>query len=585
MALRTILQYQLVEKIGTGGMGEIYKARDTRLNRFVAMKVLSADMSADPDRRLRFIQEAQAVSALNHPNIITIYDVVDDGQTQYMVVEYVDGRTLLETIPKGGLPVPQVIRYASQIAEALSAAHAAGIIHRDLKPANIMVTGSGLVKVLDFGLAKLIDWATSNPDGSTVTMAPAPLTIEGTLLGTVNYMSPEQAEGKKLDARSDIFSFGAVLYEMLTGQSAFRGNSVISTLTSVLRDDVRPVREISPEVPAELEHIVAGCLKKNPDERIQTMQEVQAAFVALRQQSDSGTLYDVPAVAIPAIPPVLRRRDTPWAILSLIFVVLVAAGGYLWINTHRAASAVPPAPHSELVAPTGVLTNNDIITMAENHVEPPVMIGQIRTMKTNFDLSAAEVIRLSKANVPPAVIEEMRNPQSSPATAVVIPSAPESEASQSRTPVSIPSASQPVPPPAVTGSSVSVNIRDGWPVLLNLAEDIPSSAAKGDPVRFRVVSDVTVGDVVAIRKGAAVTGSIVDTPKKIIGGKLTFRLEKVDAADGQKLPIRATPEPVPGGISKRPVDTGAARPKNEAATAGTPYRGYIDGDGIVTVKK
>src|SRR5580658_1966693 len=152
----TVLQYQLLEKLGSGGMGDVYKAQDTRLNRFVAIKVLPAKMSADPERRRRFVQEAQAASALNHPNIITIYDIVDDGDTQFMVVEYVDGKTLFELIPKEGLPVPQAIRYAAQMAEALNAAHAAGIIHRDLKPSNVMVTDGGLVKLLDFGLAKLV---------------------------------------------------------------------------------------------------------------------------------------------------------------------------------------------------------------------------------------------------------------------------------------------------------------------------------------------------------------------------------------------------------------------------------------------
>ncbi len=229
-AIRTVLQYRLLEKLGAGGMGEVYKARDTRLNRFVAMKVLPAGMTADPERRRRFVHEAQAASALNHPNIITIYDIVDDGDTQYMVVEYVDGKTLLELTPKDGLPVPEAIRYASQMVEALGAAHAAGIVHRDLKPANVMVTSTGLVKLLDFGLAKVVvgEAGEIGDYNLTATAIDAPLTIEGSVMGTVNYMSPEQAEGKKVDARSDIFSFGAVFYEMLTGHRAFRGASALS---------------------------------------------------------------------------------------------------------------------------------------------------------------------------------------------------------------------------------------------------------------------------------------------------------------------------------------------------------------------
>ena len=249
MVGRTVLQYQLTEKLGAGGMGEVYKARDTRLNRFVAMKVLPAGMSADPELRQRFVLEAQAASALNHPNIITIYDIVSEGDDQYMVIEYVEGRTLLELIPGQGLPAGEVIRYASQVAEALGAAHAAGIIHRDLKPANIMVNGSGLVKLLDFGLAKRVDWEATAYSGDTLTVAPAPLTVQGVILGTVDYMSPEQAEGKRLDARSDIFSFGSVLYQMLTGKSPFRGGSMISTLSAVLRADVQPIAELAPSVP------------------------------------------------------------------------------------------------------------------------------------------------------------------------------------------------------------------------------------------------------------------------------------------------------------------------------------------------
>src|SRR5215472_3242757 len=253
MVGKTVLQYQLLEKLGSGGMGEVYKAQDTRLNRFVAIKVLPAKMSADPENRRRFIQEAQAASALNHPNIITIYDIVSDGDTQYMVTEFIAGKTLHDLISPGGLPVTLVLQYGVQIADALSAAHTARIIHRDLKPSNIMITPTGLVKILDFGLAKLTDL---NPSSSSETAALGPLTQEGAILGTVSYMSPEQAEGKLLDARSDIFSFGSVLYEMITGRRAFDAGSSISTLSSVLRDDVRPISEVVPDAPPLLEAIV-----------------------------------------------------------------------------------------------------------------------------------------------------------------------------------------------------------------------------------------------------------------------------------------------------------------------------------------
>src|SRR5580693_1639863 len=285
----TVLQYQLIEKLGSGGMGDVYKAQDTRLNRFVAIKVLPAKMSSDPERRRRFIQEAQAASALNHPNIITIYDIVSDGDAQFMVMEFVTGTTLHDAITHGGLPVLQVLDYGAQMADALAAAHAAGIIHRDLKPSNVMVTQSGRVKVLDFGLAKLTD-PTSQLDNQ-VTNQLGPLTQEGAILGTVSYMSPEQAEGKLVDGRSEIFSFGSVLYEMVTGRRAFDGGSTISTLSSVLRDDVKPMADIVPDTPPLLEAIISRCLPKDPNIRWQSMKEVENALNSLRRTLDSNVFY------------------------------------------------------------------------------------------------------------------------------------------------------------------------------------------------------------------------------------------------------------------------------------------------------
>src|SRR5882724_7644000 len=267
---RTILQYQLLEKLGEGGMGEVFKAQDTRLNRFVAIKLLPQSKSGDPSRRRRFVQEAQAASALNHPNIITIHDIVSDNETdsEYMVMEFVGGKTLIDVIPNGGLRTPQALQYAVQIADALGAAHAAGIVHRDLKPGNVMVTATGLVKILDFGLAKLTDaGALSQSDATMSIAAGSTLTVEGSILGTLSYMSPEQAQGKRVDMRSDIFSFGALLYEMLTGVRAFQGDTAIDTLTAILRDDVKPLSQVAPDVPPQLEHIIARCLRKSPDDR------------------------------------------------------------------------------------------------------------------------------------------------------------------------------------------------------------------------------------------------------------------------------------------------------------------------------
>jgi serine/threonine-protein kinase len=310
-----ILHYQLLEKIGAGGMGEIYKAQDSRLNRLVAVKILAPGLATDPERRRRFFQEAQAASALNHPNIITLYDIVSEGDLQCIVMEYIAGKTLRDLIPSGGLPATQALQYGTQIASALTAAHSAGIIHRDLKPSNMMVTGSGLVKVLDFGLAKWVDTGLAGEQQST---AEAALTREGSIIGTVSYMSPEQAEGKHVDARSDIFSFGDVLYEMVTGRRAFEGRSGISTLSSILRDEVKPIHETAPDVPPLLEQIILRCLPKDPTARWQTMKEIEGALISLQRQLDPAGQYAPPvhsgpvsSVAIPAVNSANASGDEP----------------------------------------------------------------------------------------------------------------------------------------------------------------------------------------------------------------------------------------------------------------------------------
>src|ERR1700735_3830742 len=317
-----IAQYQLLERLGAGGMGEIYKAQDLRLNRFVAVKVLSNSSAGDPERRRRFILEAQAASALNHPNIITIHDIISEGNSEYMVMEHVQGKTLVDLIPKGGLRLPLALKYAVQMTDALTVAHPARIVHRDLKPANVMVTESGLVKILDFGLAKLTDGGGMTQLGTdqTQTLGQAPLTVEGSIIGTVSYMSPEQAMGKKIDTRSDIFSFGLVLYEMVTGMRAFGGENAVSTLSAILRDDAKPITEIAPDVPPQIEQVVKRCLRKSPDDRWQSMQDVKAALQALKHESDSGQLYK------PRIPPGPKKGRSTKSLIAIAAVVIVLAG-------------------------------------------------------------------------------------------------------------------------------------------------------------------------------------------------------------------------------------------------------------------
>jgi len=307
---QTIAHYQVLAKVGEGGMGVVYKARDTHRQCFVALKVLPHDRIADEERKRRFIQEARTASALNHPNIITVHDIARDNGLDYIAMEFVSGKTLNELIGHKGMKLGDALKYGVQIADALAAAHAAGIIHRDLKPANIMVMDDGRVKVLDFGLAKLVEAGPN--DYGTTQMAQ---TESGAILGTIAYMSPEQAEGKKMDARTDIFAFGAVLYEMITGRRAFQGESSAGTLGAILNQEPKAIGEIREETPPELEKLVARCLRKDPNRRAQHMADVKVALEDLKEESESGKLR---AVMAP------RRARVPiMAIAGLTFLALV----------------------------------------------------------------------------------------------------------------------------------------------------------------------------------------------------------------------------------------------------------------------
>jgi serine/threonine protein kinase len=349
MVGKKILHYQLIEKIGAGGMGEIYKAQDSRLNRLVAVKILSPGLSTDPDRKRRFFQEAQAASALNHPNIITLYDIASEGDMQCIVMEYISGKTLRDLTPAGGLTPAQSLQYATQIASALTAAHTAGIIHRDLKPSNIMVTTSGLIKVLDFGLAKWVDAGISGQTTEQSTMETA-LTREGSIIGTVSYMSPEQAEGKRVDARSDIFSFGSVLYEMLTGKRAFEGRSGISTLSAILRDDVKPITQAAPDVPPLLEQVVLRCLYKEPSARWQSMQEIEAALLTLQRQLDPEGHFASP---FPTGPVTVASTPAPPPSLVQAAVSEAAPAALASVSDPSIKPQPPPSVAAPVNGPTG----------------------------------------------------------------------------------------------------------------------------------------------------------------------------------------------------------------------------------------
>jgi serine/threonine-protein kinase len=640
MVGRTVGHYQFIEKLGAGGMGEIYKAQDTRLGRFVAVKVLSIASSGEPERRRRFIQEAQAASALNHPNIITIHDIVSEGDSEFMVMEFVSGQTLVDLIPKGGLRLPQALKYATQMTDALTVAHAAGIVHRDLKPANVMVTESGLVKILDFGLAKLTDRGpvNTNTGDATQTIAEAPLTVEGSIIGTVSYMSPEQAQGKRVDTRSDIFSFGVVLYEMVTGVRAFAGDNALSTLSAILRDEAKPIAEIAPDVPPQIEQLVKRCLRKNPDDRWQSMQDVRAALMALKHESDSGQLYK-PRVGGAKVKPPTSKVAKIAAGIGFGLVILAIAGvlgvraalhrfkgiavhdangsvvvtpdGTVKVDTNpQPAATPPPAPDQPAAAPTpepaaeAALTNDSIIELVANKVPTTVILGQIRSSKTNFNLSSGEIIRLTKSGVSGTVIEAMRDPKGELAAARRAPAPPKQPAPQPAAPVTpapvpvVASTPKPVTPPPAPVSipsaksvekMVVVTAADAMPIRITLAADIPADAQEEQPIRFTATEAFRSGDTVVIAKGATVTGAIVEAGKKKflgMGGKMTFRLIQADAVDGKKLRVRATSSKRADGPPTRPVEgVNQKHTKELAAEAGAEYIAYIDGDQTVSVKK
>jgi len=312
--------YEVLGPIGAGGMGEVYRARDARLGRDVAIKVLPADRLSDEVQRVRFVREARAASALDHPNIVTIHEIESEGGVDFIVMELVAGRNLRTLIPRQGLPIPEVLRIAIPLADALAAAHTAGIVHRDLKPANVMVTPQGVVKVLDFGLAKLVGKERAGPEETTAEAKEGPLSQPGAVAGTFGYMSPEQASGGSVDARSDVFSFGLVLYEMVTGRRPFGGGSIAEMVTALLKEQPKPPSELVPDVPKELERIIQRCLRKEPGRRFQHMGDVKVELQELKEESDSQT-------TAPAGTATAKRRSRRHR------MALVAAGGVVLAAT------------------------------------------------------------------------------------------------------------------------------------------------------------------------------------------------------------------------------------------------------------
>ena len=333
--------YEVLALIGAGGMGEVYQARDTRLDRRVAVKVLTPELASDPEFRARFEREAKAISALNHPHICGLYDIGREHDTEYLVLELLEGETLAARIERGPLPLAQVLRFGIEIADALEAAHRHGIVHRDLKPANIMLTAAG-IKLLDFGLAK----HTVGPAGQAFSMlatAPGTGTAQGTIVGTLQYMAPEQVQGAAADARTDIFALGTILYEMATSRRAFEAKTQASLIAKILETDVPAVSTLAPLTPPALDHVVQRCLAKEPGDRWQTVHDLR---MELQWIQALGSRSDVSAAAT------LPRKRTIWlwcAVAAVVGAALAAtAQPMLW---PRPAASMAPAVRFDLILP------------------------------------------------------------------------------------------------------------------------------------------------------------------------------------------------------------------------------------------
>src|SRR5882724_1522481 len=322
--------YEIQAPLGAGGMGEVYRARDTRLGRDVAIKVLPQHLSSNPDLKERFEREARAISSLNHPRICTLHDVGQQDGTDFLVMEYLEGELLADRLKNGPMPMKDLLKAGREVCEALEAAHRAGIIHRDLKPGNIMLTKIG-AKLMDFGLAKASAAATTSGISNAPLLSAAqtmtgispgsPLTSIGGVVGTIQYMSPEQIEGKAADARSDIFALGAVLYEMATGKRPFEGKSQISVASAILEKDPEPISAIPPLTPPAFEHVISTCLGKNPDDRFQSAHDIRLELKWIAEEASQ---------LMPREAPPTRKasaRFLPWAITA--FAVLIAAAAIL----------------------------------------------------------------------------------------------------------------------------------------------------------------------------------------------------------------------------------------------------------------
>ncbi|MDH3216019.1 MAG: serine/threonine-protein kinase, partial [Candidatus Krumholzibacteria bacterium] len=375
-----LAHYEIVSKIGSGGMGDVYRARDTKLDRDVALKVLPEAMARDPERRMRFEREAKAVAALKHPNIVTIHSVEEENGSLYLTMELVEGKGLSEVTPNDGMSLEQFLDVAIPLADAIGSAHAVGITHRDLKPANIMFDDAGRVKVLDFGLAKLLQ---TDPDNDK-TVAGANDTQPGTVLGTVSYMSPEQAEGKEVDHRSDVFSLGILFYEMATGDRPFKGDTNLSIMSSILRDQPVSITEIKHTLPNQLGRILDHCITKDPSRRFQSATDIRNELEALKAEVSSDTARHK-AVSLPDSKPRAKRLGTMIAGAAVIAAAVIFGPSLFEGGSDGGAPSVQTAEAASLA-----------IFPFENLKDPsdPDRIGQIMQELLITDLSGLEAVRV-----------------------------------------------------------------------------------------------------------------------------------------------------------------------------------------------